>query len=76
MAVDPTGRFGLMEAYHRLDATLRYRHAPSGLTASLSVKDIPDQPFVISRRPEGIFASGFRQIMAGLRWDYEEEPTP
>jgi len=71
---DITGRVGRLDGYHRLDASIRYHERHTGLTARLSIKDFIDRPFVISRRPEGIFAAGFRQIMASLRWDYEAEP--
>ena len=70
---DITGRAGEIDAYHRIDANVRYHEKHSGLTASVSVKDLLDQPFIISRRPEGIFAAGFRQVMFGLRWDYEQD---
>lgn len=70
---DVTGRVGRLDGYHRLDASVRYRETHTGLTARLSVKDVIDRPFVISRRPEGIFGAGYRQIMASLRWDYEAE---
>lgn len=71
---DITGRVGRIDGYHRLDASVRYHESHTGLTARLSIKDLIDRPFVISRRPEGIFAGGFRQVMASLRWDYEAEP--
>jgi Fe(3+) dicitrate transport protein len=71
-AEDVTGRTGLIEGYHLIDAGLRYHNAFTGLTASVAVKSLMDQPFIIARRPEGIFASGFRQVMFGLRWDYAE----
>jgi Fe(3+) dicitrate transport protein len=73
LAEDVTGRTGRLDAYHRLDANLRYRHAGSGLTATLAIKDLLDRPFIISRRPEGIFAAGFRQIIFGLRYDYAKD---
>jgi hypothetical protein len=57
-----------------LDANLRYRHAGTGLAAVISAKNVLDDVYVIARRPEGIFASGFRQITAGVRWDYEATP--
>ena len=73
VAEDITGRIGRIDAYQRLDANVRYRHAGSGLTATLAIKDLLDRPFIISRRPEGIFASGFRQILFGLRYDYAKD---
>lgn len=74
VSADVTGRTGRIDGYHRLDANLRYTEATTGLTATVSIKDILDRPFIISRRPEGIFAAGFRQVTFGLRWDYEEAP--
>ncbi len=76
VAEDVTGRFGRIDGYHVLDANLRYADAHTGLTAIVSAKNITDDVFVIARRPEGIFASGFRQITAGLRWDYDAPATP
>jgi len=70
VAEDVTGRIGRIRGYHVLDAGLRYRHAATGLGASIVAKSVPDQPFIIARRPEGIFASGFRQIIGSIRWDY------
>jgi hypothetical protein len=34
------------------------------------VKNALDQLYIASRRPEGIFTGGFREIMLGLRWDW------
>jgi Fe(3+) dicitrate transport protein len=73
---DITGRIGLIPAYHQLDANLRYTNPHTGLTATVSVKNLLDEPFIIARRPEGIHASGFRQIIFGLRWDYAEDAPP
>lgn len=71
---DITGRAGRIDGYHVIDANLRYKNRETGLTAILSAKNLADDIYIIARRPEGIFASGFRQITAGLRWDYEEAP--
>ena len=38
------------------------------------IKNALDSVHVIARRPEGIFAEGFRQIVLGARWDYEARP--
>ena len=70
--VDPTGRIGELPAYHLLDLSLRYTHKPTGLGATLAIKNALDQIYVASRRPDGIFPSGFRQIIAGVRWTYDE----
>ncbi len=68
---DVTGRTGRIDAYHLLDAGARYTEAWTGLTASVSIKSLLDKPFIIARRPEGIHASGFRQVTFALRWDYD-----
>lgn len=70
---DVTGRTGLVPAYSALDMVLRYTHAGTGLTGTLTVKNLLDQVVVVTRRPDGIFTGGFRQITAGLRW---EMPSP
>lgn len=66
---DVTGRVGLIPAYHALDVNLRYRHARSGLSAGLSIKNLLDDVVIVSRRPDGIFTGGFRQITGSLRWE-------
>jgi Fe(3+) dicitrate transport protein len=69
---DTTGRIGIMGPRNIVDVTAHYHHKPSGLTFRLTVKNAFDDVYVISRRPEGIFPSGFRQIVAGVRWTYEK----
>jgi len=68
--VNVTGRVGEIKARHLLGATARYRHAPSGLTGFVSAKNLLNQIYVGSRRPDGIFSAGFRQVNVGLRWEY------
>lgn len=70
LAEDATGRVGLIPAYHLLDATIRYRHERTGLSAFVSAKSLLDQVVIVARRPEGIHTTGFRQITAGVRWDH------
>ena len=76
VATDVTGRYGRMPAWNAVDLGARYRHKPTGITLRLTVKNALDDPYIVARRPEGIFASGFRQIMLGLRWDWEKPPAP
>ena len=59
-----------------VDVTAHYRHLRSGLTLRLTVKNALDDVYIVARRPEGIFTSGFRQILLGLRWDYEKTLVP
>lgn len=69
--VDVTGRQGVIDSQNLVDAILRYKHARSGLSIRLALKGLVGGPFVVSRRPEGTFAGGFRQIILGLRWDHD-----
>lgn len=74
VAEDTTGRLGLMPSHQIVDVTAHYRHKPSGLSFRLTVKSLLDDVYISARRPEGIFASGFRQIIAGVRWEFERPP--
>ena len=69
---DVTGRLGGIPAYNILDFSLRYTHKPTGLGASLAVKNALDEIYIVSRRPDGIFPAGFRQILGSVRWTYDE----
>ncbi|HWL85191.1 MAG TPA: TonB-dependent receptor, partial [Polyangiaceae bacterium] len=71
---DVTGRTGRIDGSHRLDFALRYRHVPTGLSARFLIKNALDDIHIVARRPEGIFAGGFRQFIFGLRWDYDGAP--
>ncbi|MBX3214201.1 MAG: TonB-dependent receptor [Labilithrix sp.] len=68
---DVYGLVGVLDSRHVVDAMFHYRHRPSGLSLRLSVKNLLDSTYVIARRPEGIFAGPYRQILLGLRWEWE-----
>jgi len=70
--VDPTGRTGELPAHQVLDLSLRYTHKLTGLGARIAVKNALDEIYVASRRPDGIFPAGFRQIIGSVRWTYDE----
>ncbi len=70
-AEDATGVYGLIPAHTDLDANVHYKHAPTGLSVRLAVKDALQDYYITERRPNGIAVGGFRQIMLGLRWDWE-----
>jgi Fe(3+) dicitrate transport protein len=72
IAVDTTGRAGILASRNIVDLTAHYAHKSSGLSFRLSVKNALDDIYVISRRPEGIFPAGYRQIVLGVRWVYEK----
>lgn len=65
---DASGRVGLIDAYALLDAGLRFREATTGVGATLTVKNLLDRPVVVARRPEGIWTTGFRQIVLGVSY--------
>jgi Fe(3+) dicitrate transport protein len=69
VAVDATGRIGVIPAYDIIDVNVRYKHAATGLIGIVSVKSLTDSTYVASRRPDGTFLGAFRQITAGLRWE-------
>ncbi len=73
-AEDATGRIGLINGYHVVDATLHYHHRPTGLTFRLTGKNLLDSDFVVARRPEGIFTGGFQQFLLGVRWTARVSP--
>ncbi len=70
-AEDVTGRIGELEPRHIVDATVHWKHEPSGLTFRLTAKNLLDTTYVIARRPEGIFPGPYRQILLGVRWEWE-----
>jgi hypothetical protein len=67
---DASGRVGRIEGYPMFDAGLRYRHARTGLSMNLTMKNLANITHVASRRPDGIFPTRMRQILLGVRWDY------
>lgn len=71
VAQDATGIIGRLDSRHIVDATVRYKHKPSGLTFRLTAKNLFDVDYIIARRPEGIFPGAFRQIIFGVRWDWD-----
>jgi Fe(3+) dicitrate transport protein len=76
-AEDATGQFGLIPAYDIVDLNAHYRHKPSGLSLRLAIKNALNDLYVVARRPQGIFVSGFREVILGLRWEWEaKEQAP
>ncbi len=72
---DATGRTGKIPAYQNVDVMLRYKLRGTGLTFKLAAKDAMNQTYIFARRPDGIQVSGFSQILAGVRWDWDEQPA-
>ncbi len=65
---DFSGRAGVVPAYDVVDVGARYKHAKSGVTLALYVKNALDQVYLSSRLPNGIFTSGYRQAFLSLKW--------
>ncbi len=63
------GTDGKIPAYHVVDGAVGFRHAPTGLSAALTVKNALDRVYVASRLPDGIQPGGFRQVLVTLRWE-------
>ena len=70
-AEDAAGVYGLIPAHTNLDANVRYKHAPSGISLRLSVKNALQDYYITERRPNGIAVGGYRQVMLGLRWEWD-----
>ncbi|NUP11977.1 MAG: TonB-dependent receptor [Polyangiaceae bacterium] len=66
---DATGRTGEIDIQNVLDASIRWTIAQVGLTPYLSMKNMLNDVYISSRRPDGIHTAGFRQIIGGLRWE-------
>jgi Fe(3+) dicitrate transport protein len=71
LSEDATGRYGKLPAYQAVDVMARYVWKAPGLTFKLSIKDALDQPYAFARRPEGIRVAGFREVILGVRWDWD-----
>jgi Fe(3+) dicitrate transport protein len=70
-AEDVTGLVGALDPWHIVDATIHYHHKPSNVTLRLTAKNLFDTTYIQARRPNGIFPGAFRQIVLGLRWEWE-----
>jgi Fe(3+) dicitrate transport protein len=72
---DTTGQYGIIPEFNVVDANVGYHHKPTGLTLRLMAKGLLNQIYIAERRPQGIHAAGFREIILGLRWDWEAAPS-
>jgi outer membrane receptor protein involved in Fe transport len=68
---DVTGSVGPLDPWRIVDATLHYKHKPSNITIRLTGKNLLDTTYIQARRPNGIFTGAYRQILLGLRWEWE-----
>lgn len=64
------GRTGLIAAYTVFDATLLYEWKKINSIFNLSVKNISDERYIVSRRPQGIRVGLPRFITAGFKFNF------
>jgi Fe(3+) dicitrate transport protein len=69
-AVDASGRVGRLAPYNLVDLGARYREPRTHLAVRVAVKNLLNDIYVASRRPDGIFIGAPRQVFASLGWDY------
>jgi Fe(3+) dicitrate transport protein len=69
-SIDPAanGRNGRIDAYNVIDATLMYKLKKWNTTFTMSAKNITDERYIVSRRPQGIRVGNPRLLMIGVRW--------
>ncbi|MBL7766659.1 MAG: TonB-dependent receptor [Chitinophagaceae bacterium] len=64
------GRNGLINAYTVLDAGVFATVPHTGLRLQLNVKNLTNERYIVSRRPQGIRLGLPRFISAGLEWSF------
>jgi Fe(3+) dicitrate transport protein len=64
------GLVGEIPGYLTLDARVAYTHRRSGLTFSLTGRNLTNQVYIANRAPQGIQAAGWRQVFAGIEWNW------
>jgi Fe(3+) dicitrate transport protein len=70
VAPSNNGRIGEIAAFTILDATAMYRLANTGLDFNFSVKNMTNERYIASRRPEGIRVGMPRFISAGVEYNF------
>ncbi len=66
----PNGQTGLLPAYFVLDAGAQYLIPGSKLTLTAAVKNLGNERYIATRRPQGIRVGLPRMITAGLDWKF------
>jgi Fe(3+) dicitrate transport protein len=64
------GRIGLMQAYFVADATAWYRLGNSGMEFTLAIKNVLDERYIVSRRPQGIRVGMPRFVSGGVSYTF------
>jgi Fe(3+) dicitrate transport protein len=64
------GQIGEMDAFLLIDAAANYEIGSTGLEISATVKNLLDERYIASRRPQGIRVGLPRMLMIGLGWNF------
>lgn len=64
------GRIGKLDAYFITNLNVWYNHAASGLGFNFTVKNITNERYIVTRRPQGIRAGLPRFISAGITYSF------
>lgn len=64
------GLVGRLPGYLTLDARVGYTLRAAGVTVYVSGRNLTDQIYISNRAPQGIQPAGFRQVFAGLEWNW------
>ncbi|TVR79825.1 MAG: hypothetical protein EA409_08845 [Saprospirales bacterium] len=70
VAPTPNGRNGKIDSYFNLDGNLYFDWQEKGIMFNVSVKNLTDERYIVSRRPQGIRVSTPRLITAGIDWRF------
>ncbi|CAN5917024.1 TonB-dependent receptor plug domain-containing protein [soil metagenome] len=70
LAPTPDGRIGQLDDFFILDALAYYRLPKLGTTFNLSVKNVTDERYVATRRPQGIRVGLPRFVTAGVEVNF------
>jgi Fe(3+) dicitrate transport protein len=70
--VEPSanGRVGLIPSYTIIDGTLIYHLAKINTTFNISVKNLLDERYIVTRRPQGIRVGLPRFVTAGFKFNF------
>lgn len=64
------GRIGKLDPYFVINLSAWYKHQPTGLGVNFAVKNITDERYISTRRPQGIRVGLPRFISAGISLDF------
>lgn len=64
------GRIGKLESYMVANLSAWYQHEATGLGLKISVKNLTDERYIVTRRPQGIRVGMPRFVTAGLSYSF------